>query len=103
MHPGGGSATFDEFAPETGTTFVTLEFTGDECVLDGLSLPLSGTVTGRIANTGVSLTDQSINFNKTEQNTGGGSLTAGGGVAYLTGAAHMILTGANADAKFKVE
>jgi hypothetical protein len=103
MDPSGGTATFDNFFPESGTTFLTVKLEGSECPFNGISAPVTGTVTGRTSNTGVAAVTQAIAFSAAEQTTGGGSLKLGTAVATLTGTANNALSGTNAGKTFSAE
>lgn len=86
---------FDKFFPQTGTTFVQIEFTGETCPLAGVVAPVKGTATGQASNaTGVLVVNQSLTFGAAQQTTGGGSLTLGKNAATLTGVANNRLIGA---------
>jgi hypothetical protein len=74
MDPGGGTATFIKYFPESGTTIAELTITG--CAAAG-TYPLTGSFACRVNNTGVSAVKQPNTCNPTEQATGGGSLKLG--------------------------
>jgi hypothetical protein len=92
MDPSGGTATFDKFFPESGTTFVEIEVTG--CAAAG-KYPVTGTVTGLSNNTGVGAVSQPLTFSAANQTTGGGALKLGKEAAELSGKAVNKLAGAN--------
>jgi hypothetical protein len=100
MDPGGGEATFLKLVPETGEAFFTIKLSGATCALAGVEVPVKGSITGRLSNTGVSVLEQPITFGSTEQVTGGGSLKVGKEAATLTGKAIAKLSGANVGKKW---
>jgi hypothetical protein len=102
----GSSAVFDKFFTDSGP-FVVLVFTGEKCVFNELEVPVQGSLTGRavhsedvVSRTGELFVTQSLLFNKTEQETGGGSFTVGEGgsakAAFLDATVDNSLLGVNA-------
>ena len=112
MDPTAGStAVFDKFFPESGSTFVTLEFTGATCVFAELDVTVEGTATGQAVHgsndepskTGENFVTQSLLFNKAAQETGGGLLYLSGvktKPAFLDATVNNVLSGANVGKKF---
>lgn len=113
----GSTAVFDKFFPETGTKFVELEFEsepGAECTLEGLNVPVEGTLTGEAVHETATVTDiptetgelyrnQGVTFSESLQKTGGGLLYLSGNKAkpaYLDGTADNELDGARAGEPF---
>jgi hypothetical protein len=101
----GSTAVFDKFFTDSGAFFEPI-FGGEKCVLNELSIPWQGSLTGRVVHaedapgkTGEQFVTQSLLFNKAEQETGGGSFTLGEGasakVAFLDATIDNRLSGAN--------
>lgn len=100
MDPEGGEVTFLKLVPETGEAFFTIKLSGATCALDGVEVPVKGSIAARFSNTGVSAVEQSLTFSAAEQTTGGGSLKVGKEAATLTGKAITKLSGSNAGKKW---
>lgn len=102
MDPSNGAGpVFAKFTPATGTTWFEMEFQGEECPLNELAIPVGGSATGQSPNaTGVEKVEQPLSFGSSQQATGGGSLTLGGGTMALTGTVNMQLVGANSGKAF---
>jgi hypothetical protein len=91
MKAGSSTVATMKLAPESGSTFATIELTGEKCPIAGL-YKLTGTVFAEMSNaTGTFGKKQPIKFSKAIQESAGtaSSLKFGENAATLTGEINM--------------
>lgn len=94
-----GGNVYDNFKPETGTTFTTITIAGSGCAAAGI-YPVTGETCGKASALGVELVSQPLVFSAANSTACGKELKFGGTKATLSGTSNQVLSGAHKGQKF---